>query len=767
MSKSKKASYISKFNPKNLDFFGSEFQLNYTQNGKFQTKLGGFMWIGVVICMIAVAYSSFRSLISTDSPATSVSNLYSREAPRFDLYKEKMFFHIGFRNKKRVYPTFAGMDQINRFITIKGFIMLTKANHKTGTLDVDYIFDLDYKPCSQVKDRRVMEDLQWHEQSQKFVQNLGLCPELAGGQDKYYVQSKTQDPPATRLRIHIFPCSLPNPSDCAQLSEFQEAQIVHTRINKVFDLSNFEEPLTSIVEMDGVQLLEPNFSKNLFYKVRDYEVWDDTRDFFEQKLRVRSAGYFLDGLDSRSRDSGQLHCDAALLDDPLQLSCTPFMTMLVSSSGEKQITVRTYPKFFATLGEIGGTAELLFLFIGLIYFQYNAYYLKKYIKSEVLKIESAAGLRRIFPDLKMERDYGKVNPIGYQSTHTQITSRGNRDRVKKEEVSEGVDSSVQQERTNNPQKKSNNRSDEKISLKVEELIDKQIEKNMSGISLCKSLNHLEILMKIFFKPRHKKLLPVILLNLINKNPKNKDVSEKDHTKDPCHQLGLDLDEEKFSMEQAYQKITKNQPKTEIEKIMDDFFIEHAPDYFKNHENYKNSSPHPQSRRKWNEEKAVHTDSCDYQEARKMQRLSTELEQQRGFRLENIEMGENGLKTLEDDDDTNNNNFHYTENSYRSSKQSIIEGSPFEGLSSTRTGGGGVGSRYSKFKHLGSIRNLGSGLDRRKSGQFTHKNKKMKSLALEDKKILSSRRQIVKLRKISNSQMKSHQQQRSSFLNFQE
>ena len=182
------------FNPKNLDFLGAEFQLNYTANGRFQTKVGGFMWTGVVICMLAVAYSSFKSLISTDSPVATVSNLYSRKAPKFDLYKEKIFFHIGMANKGQMLPTKGGMDYLNRFITVKAFILVNKFNSESGRSELTKLLDLKYKPCSQIKDKRVMEDFEWHEGSRKIAENLSLCPELEGGQDKYYVQAKGQDP---------------------------------------------------------------------------------------------------------------------------------------------------------------------------------------------------------------------------------------------------------------------------------------------------------------------------------------------------------------------------------------------------------------------------------------------------------------------------------------------------------------------------------------------------------------------------------------------
>ena len=579
-----KNSFYTKLNPKNIDYLGSEFQLNYTPNGRFQTKLGGFMWIGVMICMLAVAYSSFKSYISTDSPTTTVSNLYSKKAPKFDLYKEKIFFHFAFGNNAKVYPTKTHMEEINRFITVKGFIGIDTLNSESGKSEFVRHLNLDYKPCSQVKDKRVMEDFQWHEESQKIAENLCLCHELEGGQDKYYIQNKGQDPPHYRLVLLILPCSLPNPSDCASASEFKRAELYFTQTKKALDISNYTDPLTSIVEFEGVQFLEADRQNYLFYKMRDYEVWDDTRDFFDKRLRSRTAGYFLDYRAAQKRDPGQLHCDPAILEGDDLGACSPYLSILLDSSGEKRVTVRTYPKFFGVLGEIGGTAEILFIFVGLIYFKYNEYYLRKYIKSEVFKIESISGLRKIFPKgdaktTKIEKELVKVKPHGGQPrtlgailADPKIEVKGQKGKVDNH-FSKEVDSHC---------RILNSYLNRKSHPNVEELIDQQIEKNMNGVCLCQSLNHLQILMKIFFKPRHQKLLSVVLLNLIDQENKNKHLHAQEGrtSEEPDVTEVIEPEEEKLTMEQAYDRIRLGQPKTEIEKIMDDFFLENTPDYFK-------------------------------------------------------------------------------------------------------------------------------------------------------------------------------------------
>ena len=563
-----KTKIFDKLNPKNADFIGSEFQLNYTPRGKFQTKLGGFIWIGVILSMMAVSFTSFKSLFSTDSPVVTVSNLYSRQAPHFDLYEQKIFFHLGFRNKGLIYPTKAGMSQINRYVTIKGFIQKNKINSKTGTKELDYVLNLNYKPCSQVKDQRVLEDFQWHEQSKVIADNLGICPELEEGPEKYFISSKPHEPPHYVLVIYFYPCSLPDAADCAPLSEFQGAEMLLSNTKKAFDITNYEKPLSSVIEFEGAHMLEPETSKKLFYKVRDYEVWDDNRDFFDKDLRSKSAGYFFDYRDTRKRDSGQLHCDEAALDDPHDVSCLPFFTITLESSGEKQVIVRTYPKFFMTLGEIGGTAEIMILVAVLVYFNYNNYYLRKYIK-KVFRVESTPELKEIFSqkNIKKNSNYPPATP---QSPN----------RILQDEES-NIKRDVEKRSTNPRQviyPRSSPYSPKKFHEGVDELLNLKIEENLSGIALFKSLNHLEILSRIFFKPRHRKLLPVILLNLVEEEKK---INKESNNSEKRGQIFEETNVEKeMTLEQAYNRVRNSEPESEVERMLDEFMMAHAPDYFK-------------------------------------------------------------------------------------------------------------------------------------------------------------------------------------------
>ena len=567
-----KQSIAQRLNPKRLDFIGSEFQLNYTKNGRYQTKLGGLISLLVVIFMLMVVYSTFKTFLSTNAPVATISTVYSKIAPKFDLYKEQIFFHFAFRNKGIVERVKDSMHGVDRFITVKGYILSDMTDSATGRRRPVYTLTLNYKPCGLVKDRSVVDYFQWHQQTAELVDNFGLCPELEGGQEKYFVQSKMQEPPSHALRIFVFPCSLPNKEDCAPLSEFKGLELIQTNTKKAFDASNFEKPLSTELEIDGIFQLEPHLSKMVYYRVRDNEVWDDTRDFFDRTLKAKSSDYFLNYRDSRLRNHSQVHCDAEVLDQPLQTQCEPYFSFDLGSSGEKKIIVRTYTKFFMSLGEVGGTAEILTLFALIIYYKYNWFFLQRFVHNEIFEEKSVSKLDKILFGPR-ESHYGKNE----SNSGIRKLNIGARHNTTKKSPLEAESVNIGPEEDTSSRKTEKKRGKEG-SQKVKGLLAQYIEHGLDGISLFKSLDELKILSKIFFKARHKKLLPIVLLNLMHKENEEKEKALRSHKNTLAY--AITKSEENMSMEQAYDQLSSHGGSSNlIEGLIDDFVLENLPDYF--------------------------------------------------------------------------------------------------------------------------------------------------------------------------------------------
>ena len=630
-NKSNNNSLLNWLNIRNMDFLGSEFQLKYTSNGRYQTKLGGLISCLVGAFMGAVMYSSLTNLNRTDSPATSFSRVYSENAPKLSLLKENIFFHFGLRTGNKAYKNKQELAEINRFITIKGFIKTRKMNPSTGIFHPEYLLDLNYKPCDLVKEKSVLDNLPLNQLSRKLLENYLFCPELEGAQEKYVVESKPGSAPTKDLLIYIFPCSLPDSRNCADLSEFTQADLLHTKIKKLVDPSNFEEPITTILEFGGAQKIDPSLSKTLYYTARENEVWDDSYDFFDKKLKMRSADFFMEDRDFRSRDSSQLHCDASTLDNAFQRGCQPYIVMRLVSSGEKRVIVRTYSKFFMILGEIGGTAELVILFAALVYSGYNWFFLSKYIKNEVFELREATTFfqkatqihRSKRPKLKRKLKPSKRNKVSNnRNDDRQISGRFKTNFSQTEERntvngslchSQKTASTFQSSLFKNSQ---NSNFTLKILDRVEKLLNRQIAENFSGISLFKKLNELKVITDIFLKPRHLKLLPVVLLTKMDKESikeaeiqQNKKKSTKRgseanlrtrlrtrHT-EPRKNTKTTKKPESDNLNDAYNKILENKPNSNlIERVVDDYFIERISSYLNRHQNDQNlpQENHPSS-----------------------------------------------------------------------------------------------------------------------------------------------------------------------------
>ena len=569
MPSNTRSSLTQFLHPRNLDFLGSEFQLKYTKNGRYQTKLGGLISVFVLLFMTVVTYTTLKDFMSTKAPAATISTVYSPDAPYFDLYNEEIFFHFAFRDKGRLEMVSRDTSTVERFITIKGFIQKDQIDKQTGLTKSEYTLSLNYKPCRLVQDRKAVDFFQWHKETAALIHQFGLCPELEGAQDEYFVNSKMTDPPSYQLRLFVFPCSLPNSDDCASLSEFKGLELIQSNTKKAFDASNFKEPLRSQLAMDGIHQLDPRQSKLMYYKMKNTEVWDDTWDFFfDARLRANSSDYFLDYRDSRIRDHNQLHCNASILNMPYQTQCEPYFTFNLASSGEKRIIIRTYNKFFMSLGEVGGTAEIMTIFALLIYYKYNSFFLERFVHKKFFNIESVQRLPKILFGSNKEANPDKkgIEENGLISKEVQVKS--------------ALKSAVG--RTYAEREKMARREKSRKIKKTKELLSQHIDEGLDGISLFKRLDELKILGKIFFKSHHKTLLPVVLLNLMNEENERKRVLEKIREKNSvmAKERILKYKEDNLSLEQAFSKLTTTRSKNEIERLIDEFIIKSLPSYFK-------------------------------------------------------------------------------------------------------------------------------------------------------------------------------------------
>ena len=131
-------------------------------------------------------------------------------------------------------------------------------------------------------------------------------------------------------------------------------------------------------------MLDPAQKKTKEFTLRMNEIWDDDRDFFDDKLRAK----YVDIQNSQNFDSSQrvstnlIHCTMLEIQS---FKCVPYFAISIFSTGSKVVVTRRYPKVIATLGEIGGNREIIFLAFFLVYKFYRDHQYEKVKRMAILK----------------------------------------------------------------------------------------------------------------------------------------------------------------------------------------------------------------------------------------------------------------------------------------------------------------------------------------------------------------------------------------------
>ena len=568
--------FISMLHPKRLDMLGSEVKFKYGDQEQFQTGVGGLLTLIVIIVTLAAFYSTIQSFIIDPKPEVSVSTNYSNTAPVFDLYKESITLGLAF-----VDPL-TGVKlphQAPKYMTIKAYIENLEIDPKNAIPIKNRITEIKSKPCSQIKDKKALEPFMKHnKQSRELAMVFRWCPELDGLTEKYLIKSKFQDPPMFELFVYVYPCSLPNKDDCATSQEISRSRMYFTNIRKLIDPDNFTEPVSIIPEFDGVIQIDPRSSKHLYHKVKYNEIWDDNLDFFDAKLRTKYADYWLNFKDNSIRNPSQFYCTAEMI-ERRDHSCQPYIVYSWQSTGQTQVIKRTYSKFFGSLGEVGGTAEMLILFAMLIYTGYNGYFVDKYLKRE-LYVKQDGGQDKLIDIFQQgsNDEQGLVeNASGQQEVGIQPlkgTFTLNRRRAGRKKA-----------------RRSKAEKDEwRLILKA---IKQNIESNEDGVSLYKKLNRFEVLENILFEEHDKILMPVVLLNILKTKEKEKE-SNDEEAQSSRRSLGgrstgggfssqktlgnYDSNDppDEMSVVEAYESLLNYTPVSEIKRQIQAFIIKNLP-----------------------------------------------------------------------------------------------------------------------------------------------------------------------------------------------
>ena len=462
----------SKYGIQSLDFLGDKFKIGYsTLTGKFQTKLGGYLTILMGLLSTSMFFIVMSQFFSKEAPVVMTSSESGSRRTFFDLHKENLYLPLAFLVGPRDIPA----SQISRYVTLKAIVdeVAFKTNTGGNAFTITPFRSFDYKPCSEIKDPHMQAYLE------SFVSLPGFgdlisCPDFKGQEKDFIVTSDYITYVSKWTYIKVYPCSLPDRSQCASINEIRAMKVEYGYPSKLLKPSDYKNPVESQPIRYGISI-DPRSRKAVKEIVTPQKVFDDTMSLIPAKLRVEYSTLHQESIDLSFRDETRLHCSKAEIDKGVLGRCPEYLTFDYFSSPEIVTTTRSYKKLTTMLGEFGGILKII---TTAAFFFYGLYSMRK-VKSLLGGI--------IFGDgegsEKQLRDLVQKNNLGSKSI-TKVEKIRDKGVIKATKARE---------------------------LKFEKLVERFVSRRSNVDNLMQKLNLLELIEKVVFKEHEKTLVPLVLL----------------------------------------------------------------------------------------------------------------------------------------------------------------------------------------------------------------------------------------------------------------
>ena len=195
-----------------------------------------------------------------------------------------------------------------------------------------------------------------------------------------YIEGDRFNLPFATNSDYIYPCSLPDPTQCASMKELSNLQVSLIQMVKVAKYKDKEEPLELALDADSFFYLDvvSKTKMTLFSKMN--HIYDDDKGFKDPKLTQK----FIDVNKIKSIAGSRLSRSAHSTKKQIQEGiCEAYMEIIMRSGYEKMVIQRRYRTLFQIISEVGGFNDLIYICLWGLYFLYNryAFNFKRFVKS--------------------------------------------------------------------------------------------------------------------------------------------------------------------------------------------------------------------------------------------------------------------------------------------------------------------------------------------------------------------------------------------------
>ena len=365
---------------RSFDVFGQKFGFNaYKDSGTFTTVVGGLitlLWIGLIS---VVSFLIISNYIDTTKPVISVNRIRLPKPMRINFEESQVALAlITFDGKQ-----FLTAHESRRYVTFAGkFIKTYKRGNETAE---ESTFRASF-PCAETPEIDKMNQILALVDQVESKIDLGkmflkstICVVLEEPHE--YVEGDKSNLPFIRNTIDIFPCSLPDPTQCASLEELCTLQILFAKGGMIPKYKQKKDPLVPTIDFDDAFYIDIA-SKTVMTMFQKFNyIYDDDVGILDERLTYKFVDSDNLKVMTGSRVTRSTHCTEKQIEEG---RCEPYIEAVQRTSKEKFVIQRRYKTIFGVISEIGGFNDLIILVLWVSYFIYNSYSYKRLITAHLM-----------------------------------------------------------------------------------------------------------------------------------------------------------------------------------------------------------------------------------------------------------------------------------------------------------------------------------------------------------------------------------------------
>ena len=394
---------------KQLDLFSNGFSLNVNGDSSYKTLAGLLFTVAYAGGLLAVTTVQFQSYFDTTSPIAVTDSFSTAVYPQVNLIDNGFYpAIIPYSNETEPIKSV----NISQYLTIKfQKVIWNTTIDASGVASLQKNFqDFPTIPCSELtaEEKQRFEYMGTNSTYFSMLPEFGICTRLPTDTT---VEGKGSDDFYTLFSVKILPCSLT--SGCKSAAEIAKVNFLLVLPSLNYNASNKADPMKTIVTLDDIYYINPPLKQTYTGKIRQqkisdlvgvYPSWEITHSLFEIGSLVLTSQFRTNAIMCSPEQ-------IAINDNP---QCQPYFEYVLQSSGGVIVNRRSYQTLIETLGNIGGTTQIIFIALVFIYSPIDSRQKRKYILEKVYPLlgekDIGAGKQQLEAKLPQEKNAEEAKP---------------------------------------------------------------------------------------------------------------------------------------------------------------------------------------------------------------------------------------------------------------------------------------------------------------------------------------------------------------------